>query len=317
MLFDLCHVPVLKALVLCACSIFEAVDWLAINVYFTQKTWTVLMMREAVMRSIFAGYNLGKTLPVAYGCNKAYWRAIIYDPEGYALRAPLSKRSASCSPARSSRPGTARPPTWSSSNRGIMILRTPRRRTCPASGLRIIHPSTIDPNHDSQHVPTVWKLYSRPVTEQMLALGYPRAARWVRISAGAHECVNRRGFCPAARWKAWAVYETKILLLSPPLQWDSNVLPTSQSIEGFSRCVPEAELVWIASSQEMEVMVSSDEPLARLSARHIYGRHKESDLVESVNSRATAAMNSRGTKTQWRHFFRKVASRLRATRAAR
>jgi hypothetical protein len=62
-----------------------------------------------------------------------------------------------------------------------------------ASEHKLLHPRTMDPAHDPQHVPTAAALFSHASADEMRRLGHERAADWVACLASDYLATDKRG----------------------------------------------------------------------------------------------------------------------------
>lgn len=179
-------------------------------------------------------------------------------------------------------------------------------------GQKLLHPKTMCPAHDAQHVPTARRLFSHTTADKMRELGHARAADWVSLVACEYESADARGFSRAARWKAWAKIDRAIEAMHPSLRWEPTSLtwssPKTSHIEGYSRVLMESYLVSNDSSRYLDVM------LGEKGSSLVYDRRKGSDLCESLFSRCVEVM--RQDKVSKRVWLRMIAKIVRQTRRA-
>ena len=144
----------------------------------------------------------------------------------------------------------------------------------------LMHDKTMDPSHDPQHTRKAELLFSHDVADAMNDLGHGRAAAWVRACASEFQSYDKRGFSPAARWRARDAQDAMILDLHASLRWmpdrDKWVSPTTASIDGYSRVLIESYLISHDSGRALEVMLGPE------ASRLIYDRRMGSDLCESL-----------------------------------
>ena len=176
-------------------------------------------------------------------------------------------------------------------------------------GQTLVHPRTLDPTHDPQHVPTALRMFSHATAAAMSNLGHARAAAWVEEVACEVEATDKRGFCVAERWRVWAANDDAVLALHPSLRWEPDSLvwhsPKTASIEGYSRVVIESKLITNDSNRLLDVMVGAD------AAKLVYDRRKGSDLCESFFSTCVDVMGEKVSKRCWLRMLAKIMRQTR------
>jgi hypothetical protein len=184
------------------------------------------------------------------------------------------------------------------------------RAVIGVTGQKLLHPRTMDPTHDPQHVPTATALFSHKTAEEMRRLGHTRAAEWVHTWASDYLATDKRGPCPSARWDAWAALDKAVYALDRSLHWDVDTLEwhtcKTSSIEGYSRVLIESKLISSDSSRYLDVMVG------HRGCRVVYDRRKGSDLCESLFSRCVVVMDqNKASKHVWLRMFGKILRQAR------
>ena len=181
----------------------------------------------------------------------------------------------------------------------VELVAVAARAIIATEGQTLLHAKTLDPLADPQHVPTAERLFSLATAAEMKRLGHDKAAAFVHDMACDYLSIDKRGFSPAARWRAWRQMDARVHGMDESFTWDPTSTewhsPTGKrSIEGFSRVLTESFLVSNDTSRLLDLMIGAE------GISFVRDRGKSSDLCECFFSCCVAKMRQdKVTKFQW------------------